>query len=347
MLIKYDMAQRTLDIRQFTLHPRYDKTYFYPLGDVKNTDLYELLKQSLSGFINQIDKEWNKYSVQESEREEENEGKRAITIAKTKNKENKDTEQIYFYDDVRFISGKISTGLYGKAGFIIDENKNVLFEKQVNHALPKPFYFMICVPAYSDTGYIITEKDGIYGFSQGLCIILQAFVRTYFPEVVASYRPFIEDQLISKFLNKGVFSEVTLTTTVLPKHLEESYGVASPEGEEYTVELKITPRSKKAGITGKLKENIQNRLHQKNSPVIDFEKGFEEIGFDNDSKVTVKSLYNGHQRTIQMNHSHPIRPLYKIEVKTDADGHSNFGSIEEETFNLLESLHLKLFQNGN
>ena len=48
------MAQRTLDIRQFTLHPRYDKTYFYPLGDVKNTDLYELLKQSLSGLLTKL-----------------------------------------------------------------------------------------------------------------------------------------------------------------------------------------------------------------------------------------------------------------------------------------------------
>jgi len=336
------MAQRTLDIRQFILHPRYDKTSPYQLGDVKNEDLYKLLKQSLCNFINQIDKEWNKYEDKELEKEEENAGKRAITIAKIKDK-----EQIYYHDKARCISGKISTGLYGKGGFIIDENKKVLFEKQANHALPKPFYFMICVPAYSNTGYIITERDGIYGFSQGLCIILQAFVKNRFPDVVASCRPFIEDRLISKFLNEGIYSEVTLTTTVLPKHLEESYGVASPDGKEYTVELKITPRSKKKGITGQLKENIQNKLHQKNNPVIDFKKGFENIGFNSDSNITVKSLYNGHQRTIQLNNAHPVRPLYKIGIQTDPDGHSNFKSIEKETFKLLESLNLKLFVNGN
>lgn len=340
------MANRNLDIRQFTLHQRFDKTSTCLLDNINFKDLYEVLKQSLSDFINKIDKEWNKYEDKELEKEE-NEGKRTIAIAKVKDSNNKDTEQVYFYDKPRCISGKISTGLYGKGGFIIDENKNILFEKQANHALPRPFYFMICVPAHSDTGYIITEKDGIYGFSQGLCIILQAFIKNYFPDVVASCRPFIEDQLMSNFLNKGIFNEVILTTTVLPKHLEESYGVASPEGEEYTIELKITPRNKKKGITGKLQENIQNKLHKKSSPVIDFEKGFENIGFTKDSTVAIKSLYDGHQRTIQLNNPHPIRPLYQINVYTGLDGYSSFKSIEEETFELLDNLNLKIFGNGN
>lgn len=341
------MAQRTLDIRQFTLYPKYDKTSPYRLGEVKNRDLYDLLRQSLCHFINQIDQKWNKYQDKEREKEEENAGKRAITIAKTKRSDGKNTDQIVYHDKLRCISGKISTGLYGKGGFIIDENKNEIFEKQTNHALPKPFFFMICVPEYSDTGYIVTERDGIHGFSQGFCTIFQAFIKTHFSNVTAYCQPFIEDQLISEFLTQGIFSEVTLTTSVLPKNLEESYGVSSPDGKEYTVELRIIPRSKTKGITGRLKENIQNKLHLKNNPVIDFRKGFEAIGFSDHSSITVKSLYDGHQRTIQMNHPNPIRPLYKIKVKTAPDGHSNFASIEEETFKLLENLHLKLFYNGN
>lgn len=340
------MSIRTLDIRQFTIHRNSTKNDPYLFYPTENMDFYEELKQHLSSFINTIDQKWNIYKPTELYTNEESEDKRTIAIAKIRNSANEEVEQIYYNDQLRYISGKISTGLYGKGGFIIDENKKILFHKEVNHALPRPFYFMICVPAHSDTGYIITEKDGIYGFAGGMCVILRTFVRQHSRSRSLTCQPFIEGELVKKYLTKGVLGEITITTSKLPKNLEDSYGLSSEKGEEYTVELKITPKSKKTSIAGKLIKNILTQ-HETHTPSIDYKEEFKAIGFDEKSTVSIKSLYQGHQRTIQLNNTNPIRPLYRIKVKIDNDGHSNFESIEEETIKLLESLQLKLFSNGN
>ena len=98
---------------------------------------------------------------------------------------------------------------------------------------------------------------------------------------------------------------------------------------------------------GNLRHKIIEVFNGIPGDVLNFTNGFREIGIDNTSTITIKSSHNGRTRNIQLDNPNRLRSLYKISVMVDADGHANFGSIETECVNLLNSFELNIFPHGN
>ena len=309
------------------------------LDDIEGIDLYELLQEHWHNYINTFDQEWNP--------KEANEPRRSFKITEITDVQGEPIPQIKYRVNLRSITGKISTGSYGQGGDIIDEEKNVVFNLQPTHAIPKPFFFLICIPEHSQVGYFITEKDGIHGISQIFHLLLKNCLKSHLPEKTFAVDNFIEDCIIRNHINHGIYNEITFTTIRLPRNTEEQYGITHYENNEYTIELKIKAKNKQQGITGNLKQRIINKFRGIDNNILDFTQGFNEIGIDDTSIITVDSLHNGSSRKIQLDNPTRLRSVYKISVSLDSDGHSNFQSIENESINLLNSFGLNIFAHGN
>lgn len=333
------MAERSLEIKKFIIYPQYIKNQPYDLDNIEGIDLYELLKEHWHNYVNAFDQKW--------ESNDADEPKRSFRITEINDTAGNSIAQIKYRDNLRYIAGKVSTGHYGQGGEVIDEDKNVVFNIKPTHAVPRPFFFLICIPSHSKVGYYITEKDKIYGISQTLHILLKDCIQRLLLEKTFAVQNFVEDAIVRRHINEGIYDEVTLTTSKLRTGPEERYGITHYENSEYIVELRIRAKNKQRGILGDLKQKIVNAYNGQSDDILNFTNGFSEIGIDNTSVVTIKTSHNGVTRKIQLDNPNKLRSLYKISVNLDADGHTNFGSIETECVNLLNSFELNIFPHGN
>ena len=239
------MVERGLEIKKFIIYPQYFKNQPYDLDNIEGIDIYDFLKTEWHNYVNTFDQNWRSDDV--------NEPKRFFKITEITDNEGNIIPQIKYRDSFRYIAGKISTGNYGQGGEVIDEEKNVVFNIEPTHAVPKPFFFLICIPTHSKVGYYITEKDRIYGISQTFSILLKNFIQKFHSGKTFAVENFVEDAIVRSHITNGIYDEVTLTTSRLPRNVEDQYGIAHYENNEYTVELKIKAKNKQNGIIGSLK----------------------------------------------------------------------------------------------
>lgn len=169
------MVERGLEIKKFIIYPQYFKNQPYDLDNIEGIDIYDFLKTEWHNYVNTFDQNWRSDDV--------NEPKRFFKITEITDNEGNIIPQIKYRDSFRYIAGKISTGNYGQGGEVIDEEKNVVFNIEPTHAVPKPFFFLICIPTHSKVGYYITEKDRIYGISQTFSILLKNFIQKFHTKI--------------------------------------------------------------------------------------------------------------------------------------------------------------------
>ncbi|MCG9909876.1 MAG: hypothetical protein MH137_01130 [Flavobacteriales bacterium] len=250
---------------------------------------------------------------------------------------------LYMNESKGFISGIISSGSYGKEESVVDveDIETEVFSIKKNHAVKKPFYFLICISPLKDTGFIIMERQGSNSINSLISFFMYKLISEKYPNNKIIIRNFIEDDVAKKYVADGKYKEVALIRSFLPADVADRYDLGNFDTSDYTIKLSIKPNKNKTFPIA-TKNKLVKILESKQIGFFTSEQ-FEELGFDDNSKIQVVSQFNGRQRTVNLSGSMKIRPYYEIEVNVDASGNTNYHSIHSECIQLLNSFGLELF----
>ena len=328
------MEKRNLEIHNFHLHPHGEKGTAVDLKNLNGTDLYELLKLKFVNFINVLPKDkfakriirFNKEII---EGDEEREIKTQFRIRKK----------------LRIVSGKIVTGKYGKTENVVDvdtKDEEPVFTIEDNHAVQKPFYFMICLPENKKDGFLILERDGQFGIKEVFTTTFRKFINANLKKYTIQFSQFVDDEIVKNIVTKGELNSIMLTRHSLPGDIAEKYGLGKFETDDFLIELKIRAKGKNK-IVGDAKKKVIQMFDDNPQGFFSFE-GFEDIGFANSCTMKVNSTYNNSTRTVDLQDTLKFRPYYEIHIDIDDKGHSAFDSIDSKALDLLEELNIEILE---
>lgn len=207
--------------------------------------------------------------------------------------------------------------------------------------MPKPFFFLLCIPEIKKDGIIILERDGQFGIKSIFTHVFKKYFDQNFEEYTISYTNFVDDQVINNYINNGVYNTITVTRDSLPEDIAVRYGLEKFESEDFSIELRIKAKGKRT-IAGDARKRIQEMFESNPRGFFSSEE-FEKIGFDENSKIKVNSTYKNSRRTIDLSDTMKFRPYYDIMVNINNSGHSDFDSIESEAIKLLDDFNLDLY----
>ncbi len=323
------MEKRNIEIHKFHIQPYGDNDTKVDLSDINNLDFYDLLKSEFADFVDTLPKDKSKKQIIKFQK-------------KTINDNLKTTYR--FRDEMRVVSGKVVTGRYGKTENVVDvdeKDNNLVFKIEKNHAVQKPFFFMICLPLNTNEGFVLLEREGLYGIKGVFTNIMRTFVSKRLNRYSIKFSKFVDDEIIKKMVTKGELNSITLTRHSLPGDIADKYGLGKFETDDFVIELKIKAKGKKK-IIGNARRRVLEIFNNNPQGFFAF-KGFEDIGFSNNSyTMNVSSTYNDTTRSIDLSDTMKFKPYYEIRVSINDDGHSDFDEIEKKTIQLLESLNLQI-----
>jgi hypothetical protein len=238
----------------------------------------------------------------------------------------------------------METGKYGKEENVVDKDKKddvPVFKIHKNHAVQKPFFFLVCIPEIKKDGLIILEREGNYGIKSIFTHLFKKFIEQNFENIVVTFTNFIDDQIVKKYINDGAYNTIKLTRDSLPEDVAERYGLEKFQTDDFIVELTIKTKGKRR-ITGDARKKIQE-IFEENPDGFFSSEEFGKLGFDNSATVKVNSTYRNSTRTIDLSDTMKFRPYYDIIVELNETGHSDFTSIESEAIKLMEDFNLDLY----
>lgn len=246
-----------------------------------------------------------------------------------------DSDSLSFSSSKRTISGIIESGDYGFSGtgFNINTGEKS-YDRTPDDTEIKPFYFLIFIPKGKGVGFILLQRLGIYGIHGIFKRHLNNFFESRFSNLKLDVEQFVSKELARTFVKRGSIKDITLVRYDLPADLAAKIGMKGYQKEIKSLELKIKAKSKLA-----LNDKAAKFMDNPNSSFFEVQE-LEDIGFDEDSRVKIRSKYNGNVRTIDLSETGKIRPYYDIdkEVEKDNDGHPIFESIDEIAKNLIDEL---------
>ncbi|KYG84886.1 hypothetical protein AWW67_18035 [Roseivirga seohaensis] len=321
------MEERKLEVLRFFVSPKDNKNEKLPLYNVEGIDLFDNLFTNLIPFIDDLPPD------------ERN--KRIVQFGKTS------TGATVFHrkDAIRSVSGIIETGKYGKEENVVDINRKKddlpVFRMMKNHALQKPFFFLICISSKKNEGLIFLEREGLFGIKQVFTLVLSKYISKNFPEKSFHFSNFIDDKFVKKFINEGVYNKIRLVRNSLPEDVAEKYGLEKFNTDDFVLELSIRSKGKRR-IGGSARKRIQE-IFENNPNGFFTSDDFKKIGFDDEASIHVNSTYKNSSRTINLSDTLKFRPYYDIKVNITSTGHSDFKSIEGECIQLLEDFNLDLY----
>lgn len=246
-----------------------------------------------------------------------------------------DSESLSFSSAKRTISGIIESGDYGFSGtgFNINTGKKS-YERTPDDTEIKPFYFLIYIPKGKGVGFILLQRLGVYGIHGIFKRHLNNFFESRFPDLKLDVEQFVSKELAKTFVEKGSIKDITLVRYDLPADIATKIGLKGYQKEIKSLELKIKSKSR-----FHINNKAASFMNNPNSSFFEV-KELEDIGFDDEARVKVKSKYNGNVRTIDLSHTGQIRPYYDVdnEVEKNSDGHPIFTSIDNIAKSLIEEL---------
>ena len=321
------MEERKLEVLRFYITSKENKQEKLPLCDIEGIDLLDNIFTNLIPFIDDLPPD------------ERN--KRVVQLGK----DPKGASIFHKKDSIRSISGIIETGKYGKEENVVDINKKKdetpVFRMMKNHALQKPFFFLICVSSKKNEGLIFLEREGQFGIKQIFTLILSKYITLNFPEHTFHFSNFIDQEFVKKFINDGVYNKIRLVRNSLPGDIAEKYGLETFETDDFVLELSIRSKGKRR-IGGNARKRIQE-IFENNPDGFFTSEDFRKIGFDDEASIHVNSTYKNSSRTINLSDTLKFRPYYDIKVEITSTGHSDFRSIEGECVQLLNDFNLDLY----
>lgn len=259
-----------------------------------------------------------------------------LELNETKKKSLKlDSQSLSFDSAKRTISGIIESGDYGFAGTGVNvKTGKKSYDRTPDDTEIKPFYFLIYLPKKKGLGFILLQRLGIYGIHSVFKNHLNQFFESRFGNLKLDVEQFVSKELAKTFVERGNIKDLTLVRYNLPADIASKLGLEGYEQEIRSLELKIRAKSR-------LAINDKAAAFMKDPNASFFEvKELEEIGFDENTKVKVRSIFNGNTRTIDLSNTGKIRPYYDIDVEItkDPDGHPLFESIDKVAKILIKEL---------
>lgn len=246
-----------------------------------------------------------------------------------------DSETLSFSGSDRTISGVIESGDYGYTGTgvnIMTGEKS--YERTVNDTEIKPFYFLIFIPKNKGVGFICLQRIGVYGIHGIFKRHLNNFFESRFDDLKLDIDQFVSGELARTFVEKGSIKEITFIKNNLPADIAEKIGLKGFQKEIKTLEIKIKAKSRLA-----INDKAAKFMNDPNASFFEV-KALEDLGFDGEHRVKIRSKYNGNSRTVDLSETGKIRPYYDIDGDIDKsiEGHPVFSSIDGVAKLLLKEL---------
>lgn len=319
------MKKRNIEIHTFSIFSKDDLTTPLEHTDINGVNLYEEIIKNFVQFVDDTPTDVQR--------------KRVIQFSRKSALET----DFKFSNKRKTISGKIVTGQYGKIENVIDVNsddKTPIFQIKNQHAIQKPFFFMICLPQNRKKGFLLLEREGQYGIKDLFTYVFKKFIREKFPNYILNFSNLIDEEIIKNHVTNGDLNSITLTRKFLPRDIAEKYGLKDFKSQDLEVQLVIKTKGG-VNIVGLAKKRVLNMINE--NPQGFFEdKDFGKIGFDNDSDVKIESTYRNSKRTIDLSDFMKFKPYYEVMVDINSEGHSDFDSIENESVKLLSELNIDI-----
>jgi hypothetical protein len=320
------MEERKLEVLRFSIAKRENRKAKLLMSSIDGVDLIDNVFENFVRFIDNLPPD--------------DKNKRVVQLGK---KQDKST---YFHkkSDIRSISGILQTGKYGKEENVVDKDRKddtPVFRIHKNHAVPKPFFFLICISDKKKDGLVILEREGGYGIKSIFIRLFKMFIDQNFKDLAVSFTNFIDDEIVKKYISDGAYNSIKLTRDSLPEDVAERYGLEKFQTNDFVVELTIKAKGKRR-IMGNARKRIQD-MFEENPDGFFASEEFGKLGFDNSATVKVNSTYRDSRRTIDLSDTMKFRPYYDILVELNDAGHSQFESIEYEAIKLLEDFNLDLY----
>ncbi len=315
------VESRNIEIHKFSIAPLRQVKNTINLSD-NNFNLYNKIISEFKAFIYKIPKNEN--------------GNRVISI--NKNKDSK--KESWFENNThQIISGKISTGEYGKTGTVTEYQKGErvpIFDIETNHAVERPFYFMILIPKNKKYGFIFLERDGQFGIKGIFTNTLAKFIAEKLQNHKLHTSPLVNEEIVKKYITNGELKSIILTRNSLPINLEDSIGISKLNHQEFEIKIEITAKgSNKFPIKFK---NKALKILEGSTGGFFTHSAFNDLGLVGSCKTKIKSKYQDKKRNIDLSDTMKFKPYYEIMVKIDSDGHSNFNSIDKKVIELADDL---------
>lgn len=246
-----------------------------------------------------------------------------------------DSKSLSFNSDKRTISGIIESGDYGFSGTGVNiKTGKKSYDRTPDDTEIKPFYFLIYIPKQKGVGFVLLQRLGVYGIHSVFKNHLNDFFETRFANLKLDVEQFVSKELAKTFVEKGNIKDITLVRYNLSADIATKLGLQGYEKEIKSIELKIKAKSRLA-----INDKAAAFMNNPNASFFEV-KELEDIGFDENTKIKVKSKFNGNIRTIDLSDTGQIRPYYDIdsEIEKNADGHPVFSSIDGIAKNLIKEL---------
>lgn len=245
------------------------------------------------------------------------------------------SDTLVFNTNKRTISGIIESGDYGYTSTGVNINTGQKsYERNVDDTEIKPFYFLLYMPKNKGKGFIILQRLGVFGIHGIFKKHLNNFFKKHYPDLKLDIDQFLSKELAKKFVTKGDINEVTLIKNKIPADIASKIDLEGYEEQIKTLEFKV-----KANQKLPINDKAAKFMNDPNASFFEIE-ALENIGFDGEHKIKVKSKYNNNTRTIDLSETGKIRPYYDIDndIEKKADGHPKFSSIDKVAKELITEL---------
>ncbi|PWI29769.1 hypothetical protein DI383_08395 [Flavobacteriaceae bacterium LYZ1037] len=264
--------------------------------------------------------------------------KKSVKIEKKKIK-GKITSSLKIHKSSRFITGKISSTNYGKIIKIInpnDKDADPVYQSKPEHGVEKVFFFFIYIAEDNHKGFILLERNGVYGIKSVFCSVLKSFVGDSYPENRIVFNDFIDKEILRRYMTKGATKSVTLKTDKIPKEISDKLHFLEEEFKDYTITLTI---KKKRGNFGSSTKKVLDKLYSEKDRSYLLTENLKVLGFGENSEITTKVKLDGKEKNINFKDSFNLKSIYDIIVKQDIYGESDLEEITQTTINLFKEIN--------
>ncbi len=243
------------------------------------------------------------------------------------------------YSDIRCIAGKISSTTYGKIIKILDPNNKEaepVYESKPEHGVEKVFFFLINVSLENHNGYIILERNGVYGIRTVFCSIFKRFIQDNYPEHTISFHDYIDKDILQRTFTQGSAKSITLTTSNIPQEISDKLFLQE-DLKDYSISLTI---KKKHGFFSTTTKSIIKKIYDTKNRSYLITDDLEVIGFGKGSEVSTFFKYKGKDKTINFDESFKLKSTYDINVNIDSYGESDLKEITTHAIDLLNEIKI-------
>jgi hypothetical protein len=234
----------------------------------------------------------------------------------------------------RIVEGTVDVGEYGLSSILRDEQGEMSFERQREHAEMLRLYYRAWFPQEQNFGAMALQNYGPYGCKTAMHRLLEEEFRERFPDYVFLMREAITRDQIDHYINNGAVKEFKFMQHGVPADWADAYGGEALRDNEAEIEVRIkAKRGRNLSFPDRLASFFRGGNGLGAATLFEL-RDFECEGFK------VKLEVDGQIRTLS--HSEFVRMSSRLDitdqVERDALGYPTRDTIRPLASGLLERL---------